>query len=93
MSFDRLSPANHGEYYSCVRKTQDRYQVVAVPPCLMILNAGAEYKPLNGWDQALDKCPDMAPTRREYLKQQIQILLHDPRNLSTAERGALMFGL
>jgi hypothetical protein len=37
MSFDRLDPAHYGELYSCVRKTQDRYQIVAVPPCLGLL--------------------------------------------------------
>jgi hypothetical protein len=90
MSFDRLSPTRHGQLYSCVRKTQDGYQVVAVPPCLTIFNNGGEYQPVGGWDQALDDCPDMAPARREYLKEQLH-LLREPNDYATSGRGALVF--
>ena len=78
MSFDRLAPANYGELYSCARKTQDGYQVVAVPPCLGLLQGAEDYRPSNGWDHALDRCHDMAPVRREYLKEQIKIIRDDP---------------
>jgi hypothetical protein len=78
MSFDRLAPADYGELYSCVRKPQDGYQVVAVPPCLGLLQGAEDYRRSNGWDHALDSCQDMAPARREYLKEQIKIVRDDP---------------
>ena len=78
MSFDRLSPTKHGEAYSCVRRTQEGYHVVAVPPCLTILNDGEDYRCSDGWDEALDGCPDMPEPRREYLKNEMRILLGDP---------------
>jgi len=78
MSFDRLSPANYGELYSCVHKTQDGYQIVAVPPCLGLLQKAEDYRRSNGWDHALDNCHDMAPARRDYLKEQIKIIRDDP---------------
>lgn len=78
MSFDRLTAADYGELYSCVRKTQDGYQVVAVPPCLGLLRRAEDYRRSNGWDYALDNCLDMAPPRRGYLKEQIKIIRDDP---------------
>jgi len=78
MSFDRLIPDDYGELYSCVRKTQDGYQVVAMPPCLGLLRRAEDYRRSNGWDHALDSCHDMAPARREYLKEQIKIIRDDP---------------
>jgi Domain of unknown function (DUF4263) len=78
MSFDRLTPSEYGELYSCVRKTQDGYQVVAVPPCLGPLRGAEDYRQSNGWNHALDSCHDMAPARREYLKEQIKIIRDDP---------------
>jgi len=78
MSFDRLDPAHFGELYSCVRKTQDGYRVMAVPPCLGLLPKAEDYRRSNGWDHAVDSCLDMAPARREYLKEQIRIISDDP---------------
>jgi Shedu protein SduA, C-terminal len=78
MSFDRLTPTEYGELYSCVRKTQDGYQVAAVPPCLGLLCRAEDYRQSNGWELALDNCHDMAPRRREYLKEQIKIIRDDP---------------
>lgn len=78
MSFDRLTPAWCGETYSCVHKTQEGYQAVALPPCLTLCNDGQHYRPVSGWDQALDDCPDMAPARREYLRDQLRLLRDDP---------------
>jgi hypothetical protein len=82
MSFDRLAPANYGELYSCVRKTQDGYQVVAVPPCLGLLQGTEDYRLSSGWEHALDSCHDMAPGRREHLKEQIKIIRNDPATYS-----------
>ena len=78
MSFDRLTPERWSEVYSCVRKTQEGYQAVAVPPCLSIYNDGQHYRPVSGWDQALDSCLDMAPARREYLRGQLRLLTNRP---------------
>lgn len=61
MSFDRLTPAKNSVLFSCMRKTQDGYQVVAVPPCLTLLNHGEEYQLASGWGEALDNCHDMPP--------------------------------
>jgi Domain of unknown function (DUF4263) len=82
MSFDRLDPANYGELYSCVRKTQDGYQIVAVPPCLGLIREAEDYRQSNGWDHALDNCGDMAPARRERLKEQIKIICNGPTTYS-----------
>jgi len=89
MSFDRLEPANYGELYSCVRKTQDGYQVVAVPPCLGLLNKAEDYRPSNGWDHALDNCRDMAMARREYLKEQMKIIRAEPEQLAKQVQDVL----
>jgi hypothetical protein len=78
MSFDRLNPAEYGDLYSCTRKTQDGYQVVAVPPCLGLIRGAEDYRQLNGWDHALDSCHDMTPARREHMKEQIRIIRDDP---------------
>ena len=78
MSFDRLSPAKWSELYSCVRKRQDGYQLIAVPPALTISNDGEDYQLVTGWDEALDNCYDMAPVRREYLKTQLKLLRKNP---------------
>ena len=97
MSFDRLSPANYGGLYSCVRKVQDGYQVVAVPPCLRLLLKAEDYKCSNGWDRALDSCHDMAPARRDYLKEQIIIIRDDPTTYGRTQyarivkRGSLRY--
>jgi hypothetical protein len=78
MSFDRLSPTKHGEAYSCVHRTQDGYQVLAVPPCLTVINDGEDYRCSTGWYEALDGCLDMPVPRREYLKTTMRVLLEDP---------------
>lgn len=78
MSFDRLTPAKHGALYLCVRKRQDGYTVVAVPPCLTLFNQGDEYSQIAGWDQVLDSCRDMADVRRDYLKRELQVLTKNP---------------
>lgn len=78
MSFDRLTPAKWGVQYSCVRKTMEGYQVVAVPPALTIVNDGQHYRCSAGWDEALDDCPDMPESRREYLRQEIRKLIDNP---------------
>lgn len=78
MSFDRLTPAPYHDLYSCVRRTPDAYQVVAVPPCLGFLRRAEDYRRSNGWDDALDRCHDMAQARRDYLKEQIKTIRDDP---------------
>jgi len=78
MSFDRLTPAKWGALYSCVRMTADGYRVVAVPPSLTIFNDGEDYQYAAGWEEALDDCPDMPVTRREYLKKEIRKLIYNP---------------
>ena len=93
-----LSPANYGELYSCLRKIQDGYQVVAVPPCLGLLLKAEDYRRSNGWDHALDSCHDMTPARRDYLKEQIKIIRDDPTTYGRtqyariAKRGRLRYG-
>ena len=79
MSFDRLTPGKRGMLYSCVRQTANGYRVVSVPPCLTIFNDGEDYRCATGWEEALDACPDMPATRREYLKKEIRNLIDNPR--------------
>ncbi|MFF4617711.1 Shedu anti-phage system protein SduA domain-containing protein [Nonomuraea jabiensis] len=90
MSFDRLTPTKDGVLFSCVRKEQDGYRVVAVPPCLTIFNDGEDYQHVSGWEQALDACLDMAHSRREYLKNQLRLLTENPEAYAQA-RGGLRF--
>jgi hypothetical protein len=78
MSFDRLTPAKMSRMYSCVRKIQQGYRALAVPPCLTIINDGEDYQPVAGWGEALDACPDMASSRREYLKSELRVLCENP---------------
>jgi Domain of unknown function (DUF4263) len=78
MSFDRLTPAKNSILYSCVKKTQDGYSVVAIPPCLTIFNTGDPYSAATGWEEALDNCPDMADERRNYLKREFGVLRENP---------------
>lgn len=88
MSFDRLTPAKHGVLYSCVRKRQDGYQVVAVPPSLTLANDGC-YACSTGWDHALDSCPDMPDERRDYLKREMAELLAAGRDKSAEKFAGL----
>ncbi len=90
MSFDRLAPANYGELYSCVRKTQDGYQVVAVPPCLGVVEKVEDYRRSSGWEDALDRCHDMAPARRDFLKGQIAIIRDNPATYSESHYGRIV---
>ena len=87
MSFDRLTPAKNGVLYSTVRKGQDGYRVTSVPPCLTIFNTGKYYRLTSGWDGALDNCPDMAASRRDYLKDQFALLTSDPDAYVTVTGG------
>ncbi|MBB2742899.1 UNVERIFIED_ORG: hypothetical protein FHR35_002721 [Microbispora rosea subsp. rosea] len=87
LSFDRLTPSKHSVLYSCVQKKQDGYRVVAVPPCLTIVNSGDDYQHVSGWEEALDACPDMASTRREYLKDQFSLLTTNPNAYVHNEGG------
>jgi hypothetical protein len=89
MSFDRLNHERWSEMYSCVRKTQEGYQAVAVPPCLSLYNNGQHYRPVSGWDQALDSCLDMAPARREYLRGQLRLLRDRPDAYAETTAGGL----
>jgi hypothetical protein len=79
MSFDRLTPAKWGAMYSCLRKTAEGYEVVTVPPVLTIIDDGEDYCPSQGWEAAIDDCPDMPAARREFLKQEMHNLLGDRR--------------
>ena len=90
MSFDRLRQADYGELYSCARKTEDGYRVVAVPPCLGVLEKAEDYRQSTGWDKALDNCHDMAPARREYLKEQIKIIQDDPATYQRSYYGRIV---
>jgi hypothetical protein len=78
MSFDRLTPAKRSNLYSAVRKGQDSYRVISVPPSLTIVNSGQVYRQVSGWSGALDNCPDMASGRRDYLKEQLRLLTSNP---------------
>jgi hypothetical protein len=78
MSFDRLTPAKTGVLYSTVRKGEDGYRVISVPPSLSLFNTGSHYKVASGWTDALDGCPDMAASRRDYLKEQLSLLITNP---------------
>lgn len=78
MSFDRLTPAKNGVLYSTIRKRQDGYEVVSVPPSLAIINEGDVYRRISGWARALDDCADMATSRRLYLKEQLDLLIRNP---------------
>lgn len=48
LSFDRLTPAKNSVWYSCVRKEQDGYRALAVPPSLTLFNEGRNYKLVSG---------------------------------------------
>ena len=76
MSFDRLNPAKWGVLYSCLRKRQDGYEVVAVPPALTIFNDGEHYRAAHGWGRAIDGCVDMPSARRDYLKLEMHNLIN-----------------
>ena len=78
MSFDRLAPAKGPVAHSCVRKAQDGYLVLSVPPALTIINDGEDYALATGWQEALDSCLDMPGVRREYLKKELRVLLVNP---------------
>jgi hypothetical protein len=78
MSFDRLTPCKNSVLYSCVRRQQDGYSLLAVPPSLTIFNTGKPYQPATGWAEALDDCPDMAVDRQDYLKKQLDLLIRKP---------------
>jgi hypothetical protein len=84
MSFDRLASDKSSVLYSAVRKGQDGYRVISVPPSLTIFNTGEDYQLISGWDAALDNCPDMATSRRDYLKEQLALLTGNPTAYVTA---------
>jgi hypothetical protein len=48
MSFDRLTPAKNSVLYSTVRKGQDGYRVISVPPSLTLFNTGEDYQLIAG---------------------------------------------
>jgi len=84
MSFDRLTPAKNSVLYSTVRKGQDGYRITSVPPSLTLFNTGEDYQLLSGWAEALDSCPDMAATRRDYLQEQLSLLTGNSSAYATA---------
>ena len=90
MSFDRLTPAKDGVLYSTVRKGQDGYRVISVPPSLTLFNTGEDYQLISGWTSALDDCHDMATGRRDYLKEQLNLLTNNPDAYATS-KGKLHF--
>ena len=47
-------------------------------------NTGEDYQRISGWDVALDNCPDMAASRRDYLKEQFSLLTSNPAAYVTA---------
>lgn len=75
MSFDRLSPCKDGATLACVRRQQDGYRALAVPPCWSISNDPDLYSSVSGWDAALDSSFDMTVERRDYLKSALADLL------------------
>jgi hypothetical protein len=87
MSFDRLAPAKKSVLYSTVRKRQDGYRVVSVPPSLTLFNTGRDYQLISGWANALGNCPDMAAARRQYLKEQLDLLTSQPDAYATTTGG------
>ncbi|MGI5523057.1 Shedu anti-phage system protein SduA domain-containing protein [Micromonospora sp. CA-259024] len=90
LSFDSLVPAKNSVLYSTVCKRHDGYEVLSVPPSLTLFNDGSFYSPAGGWERALDDCPDMASSRREFLKEQFHILLSDP-DAYTEQHGQIRF--
>ncbi len=74
MSFDRLTPAKNSVLHSTVRKGQDGYLVTSVPPSLTLFNTGEDYQLISDWPSALDGCPDIAAGRRDYLREQLDLL-------------------
>lgn len=85
MSFDRLTVSKSSELFSCVRKDEDGYRALTVPPAWSIINNWEDYAPVAGWDDALNGCLDMADARRSYLKDQLRALQHE----SSADTGTL----
>jgi len=80
MPFDRLTPVKWGVLYSCVRKTAEGYQVVAVPPSLILDNTDAKfYRRSVGWGEALCSCLDMPVSRRDYLNKEMRNLIANPK--------------
>jgi hypothetical protein len=70
-----------------VRKSQQGYRALSVPPCLTIINTGDDYQPVAGWEEAIDTCPDMANSRREYLKKELRFLTENPDAYTRTEGG------
>ena len=50
----------------------------------VIFNTGEDYQRISGWEGALDNCPDMAASRRDYLKEQLSLLTRHPAAYVTA---------
>jgi hypothetical protein len=53
-----------------VRKGHDGYRVASIPPSLTLFNTCEDYQLISGWTDALDVAPD----RREYLNEQLDLL-------------------
>jgi len=77
MSFDRLTPAKHSVLFACVRKRQDGYQAIAVPPSFTIFGNDKRYMRVIGWKEALIACRDMCAQRQDYLSEQLDRLGRD----------------
>ncbi len=61
-----------------MRKGQDGYRAISVPPSRTQFNTGEDYQLIYGWSGALDSCPDMAAGRRDFLKEQLDLLTSNP---------------
>ncbi|WP_157621535.1 hypothetical protein [Saccharothrix sp. NRRL B-16348] len=70
-----------------MRKNQQGYKAIAVPPSLTIVNSGDIYQHVREWIEALDNCLDMADSRRELLKNELRLLCENPDAYVRTEGG------
>jgi hypothetical protein len=70
MSWDRLSPSDHYTDLLSVRLTPRGYRAISIPPTLTLGPTTAEHHSLLlDRSEAIDACPYLSPTRKEFLKE------------------------
>ncbi|MFD8301486.1 Shedu anti-phage system protein SduA domain-containing protein [Streptomyces sp. NPDC059690] len=78
MSFDRLAPGKNSTLYGTVRRSQNEYEVVAVPPSFSVINNQRHYISAQGWEDVIRATGDMPAERQQFLTATIEEMLQDP---------------
>jgi len=70
MTYDRLEPDRWNDDFLCVRRENDGYQAITVPPTLTLGPAFADWLALiHDKDAAVRRSPYLSPERKEFLIQ------------------------